>query len=312
MEAPSSTLKQNSRPLRPKRRDPESRFVAPHLKTSQAEYTDLCTYTYESLLRTSRPVPPNTPTFPSPTIGIGSAHAPKYHDLLDPRSHKSPALSLPPPQASSRPPRRNAPATYPYVAPPVRDWPSRDPIGERGGINLYGMVGNDAVGSWDFLGLVKKCSPEMEKIWKEEGCVIRYERPAMASSPRIRYETVDLGWTKWSKWSEVFGKPKWLHDAVEFDVLSVWYRVRTRYEGERKFLTQKYVRQWAHNSERVRSVGRGAYSDRWCACGVCEFDKEIDLGIVNKGMSDIDTQRVIKRSPPSRTRWHDFPDDGWF
>lgn len=24
-------------------------------------------------------------------------------------------------------------------------WPSRDPIGERGGVNLYGFVGNDGV-----------------------------------------------------------------------------------------------------------------------------------------------------------------------
>lgn len=32
-------------------------------------------------------------------------------------------------------------------------WPSRDPIGERGGINLYAMVGNDAIGRWDYLGL---------------------------------------------------------------------------------------------------------------------------------------------------------------
>lgn len=31
-------------------------------------------------------------------------------------------------------------------------WPSRDPIGERGGVNLYGFVGNDGVGGWDKLG----------------------------------------------------------------------------------------------------------------------------------------------------------------
>ncbi|WP_461786356.1 RHS repeat domain-containing protein [Prosthecobacter sp.] len=30
---------------------------------------------------------------------------------------------------------------------------SRDPIGEQGGINLYGMVGNDPVNKWDYLGL---------------------------------------------------------------------------------------------------------------------------------------------------------------
>lgn len=32
-------------------------------------------------------------------------------------------------------------------------WPSRDPIGERGGIHLYGMVSNNAVNWVDFLGL---------------------------------------------------------------------------------------------------------------------------------------------------------------
>ncbi len=34
-------------------------------------------------------------------------------------------------------------------------WPTRDPIGERGGINLYGFVGNDGVGQWDLWGLMK-------------------------------------------------------------------------------------------------------------------------------------------------------------
>jgi len=32
-------------------------------------------------------------------------------------------------------------------------WLSRDPIGERGGVNLFAMVGNNAVGKWDWLGL---------------------------------------------------------------------------------------------------------------------------------------------------------------
>jgi RHS repeat-associated protein len=35
---------------------------------------------------------------------------------------------------------------------------SRDPIEERGGLNLYGFAGNDPVNGWDYLGLVKgKC-----------------------------------------------------------------------------------------------------------------------------------------------------------
>ena len=32
-------------------------------------------------------------------------------------------------------------------------WPTRDPIEEQGGINLYGFVDNDAVNQWDYLGL---------------------------------------------------------------------------------------------------------------------------------------------------------------
>jgi hypothetical protein len=33
-------------------------------------------------------------------------------------------------------------------------WPSRDPIGEKGGVNLYGFVGNDGVNKWDRLGML--------------------------------------------------------------------------------------------------------------------------------------------------------------
>ena len=39
--------------------------------------------------------------------------------------------------------------------PPNGRWLSRDPIGEQGGINLYGMVGNDAVNWFDDLGYAK-------------------------------------------------------------------------------------------------------------------------------------------------------------
>ncbi len=40
-----------------------------------------------------------------------------------------------------------------YYDPVTGRWPSRDPIEEEGGLNLYGFVGNDAVNSGDFLGL---------------------------------------------------------------------------------------------------------------------------------------------------------------
>jgi hypothetical protein len=40
-------------------------------------------------------------------------------------------------------------------------WPSRDPIGERGGVNLYGFVGNNPADGFDLLGLVY---PE---VWRD-------------------------------------------------------------------------------------------------------------------------------------------------
>jgi RHS repeat-associated protein len=41
---------------------------------------------------------------------------------------------------------------YRYYDPITGRWPSRDPIGERGGINLYGFVGNDGLNGIDLLG----------------------------------------------------------------------------------------------------------------------------------------------------------------
>jgi RHS repeat-associated protein len=42
---------------------------------------------------------------------------------------------------------------YRFYDPETGRWPSRDPIEEEGGINLYGFVGNDGVGRWDVLGM---------------------------------------------------------------------------------------------------------------------------------------------------------------
>ena len=53
---------------------------------------------------------------------------------------------------------------YRYYDPLTGRWPSRDPIGEMGGMNLYGFVGNDGVNRWDFLG--KDCSQkEGSFVW---------------------------------------------------------------------------------------------------------------------------------------------------
>ena len=52
---------------------------------------------------------------------------------------------------------------YRYYDPETGRWPSRDPIQERGGVNLYGYVGNDGIGRIDVLGL------ERAKLKVEQG-----------------------------------------------------------------------------------------------------------------------------------------------
>ncbi len=49
--------------------------------------------------------------------------------------------------------RQNTPSKNTYATYRVSYWPSRDPIEEAGGINLYGFVGNEPIARWDRLGL---------------------------------------------------------------------------------------------------------------------------------------------------------------
>ena len=48
---------------------------------------------------------------------------------------------------------------YRYYDPVTGRWPSRDPIEEQGGVNLYAFVGNDGVNYFDLYGLI------LDTIW---------------------------------------------------------------------------------------------------------------------------------------------------
>ncbi|MDD4406250.1 MAG: RHS repeat-associated core domain-containing protein [Parabacteroides sp.] len=64
---------------------------------------------------------------------------------------------------------------YRYYSPALGRWLSRDPIEERGGLNLYGFVNNDPVNKWDKLGLISD-----ERMYRRE-C----ESPRKVRGPRI-------------------------------------------------------------------------------------------------------------------------------
>jgi integrase/recombinase XerD len=59
---------------------------------------------------------------------------------------------------------------YRYYNPQLGRWPSRDPIQERGGLNLYGFVGNSGVNQLDALGLY---APGYGSGWADLGESIR-------------------------------------------------------------------------------------------------------------------------------------------
>ncbi len=66
---------------------------------------------------------------------------------------------------------------YRYYDPETGRWPSRDSIEERGGVNLYGFVGNDGVNAWDLLGMA---SAESRRVWREN----RRNRASSSSPPQ--------------------------------------------------------------------------------------------------------------------------------
>ncbi len=59
--------------------------------------------------------------------------------------------------------RREIRLTPTKTASGIPYWPSRDPIEEAGGVNLYGFVGNDGVNWMDLLGLSELSSEDYQK-----------------------------------------------------------------------------------------------------------------------------------------------------
>ena len=60
--------------------------------------------------------------------------------------------------------RPGQPGVLPRYDPLTGRWPSRDPIDEKGGVNLYGFVGNDGIGRVDLWGL-DDVGPAILKEW---------------------------------------------------------------------------------------------------------------------------------------------------
>jgi RHS repeat-associated protein len=110
------------------------------------------------MTRSSRPQTPpeddppagNAPKSPPPP-----PKPPSGGFFLNPLPANDSAKESPPPKTTGV-----TDYSYRWYDPLTGRWPSRDPIEEKGGINLYGFLRNNGLNWWDYLGL----SEEEEKI----------------------------------------------------------------------------------------------------------------------------------------------------
>jgi RHS repeat-associated protein len=75
-----------------------------------------------------------------------------------------------------------------YYQPETGRWISRDPIEERGGTNLYGMVGNDPVNAVDVLGMSCYDSADAAAlVATRTGITLSHENPRTDRGHRAEY-----------------------------------------------------------------------------------------------------------------------------
>ena len=109
---------------------------------------------------------------------------------------------------------------YRFYDPNTGRWPSRDPIGEEGGLNLYGFVGNDGVNRWDLLGMKYSCAADKPPVptFADEGKTCSGEPAKLdrlvlnvnipnANTGKVNRVNV-TAWVDW-KISGLYQGPKW-------------------------------------------------------------------------------------------------------
>ena len=123
-------------------------------------------------------------------------------------------------------PRRKIRPTATKTASGIPYWPSRDPIGEQGGMNLYGFVGNDGISMIDLLGNTSgstwihatksRVGTEFQEYgWNGSGGVNSQGRVSIGFS----WATVRMTWQRWNYNVDLEADPpsgcKWMTGEVD-------------------------------------------------------------------------------------------------
>ena len=130
---------------------------------------------------------------------------------------------------------------YRYYDPQTGRWPSRDPINERGGINLYGFVGNDGVNRLDYLGLVEHhvINWDYERLKNHllvlaAGVDLKNDQPLNCFKFHVGHERQSYKEAVYSILSE--HHKRWVRDTNSDNAQALRYLEEARAEAESKII----------------------------------------------------------------------------
>jgi len=172
---------------------------------------------------------------------------------------------------------------YRYYSPELGRWLIRDPIEERGGINLYGFIGNDAINKWDYLGMkddVPRCNSQ---------------RKSCAENISLLARGLKLTWQRYSE----FFNPVFIREARENLLLPperqykegrTDLRGREAWEGHEK----QYKGSLNHTRNCIKVIA-GMVKRKKCKC--CKPEK------INEMLDHVrNLERIYENTPPTLDR----------
>jgi RHS repeat-associated protein len=185
----------------------------------------------------------------------------------------------------------------PYV-PGLGRWMNRDPIGERGGDNLYGFVGNGSVNRWDMLGL--------EPVSVEECHAVLIVGHAKRNAP-IEWEFPESGCAYggmvgcWPSENNPEGECRWPNLPIHNDRIfsGGWlFDLFTGQVQQGNVFDENYREEdWEHDAQRVvenawSKVALGAIEGKLCGKKCC-CEKIVFEIRITQGKSEL--RKAIKK-----------------
>jgi RHS repeat-associated protein len=187
---------------------------------------------------------------------------------------------------------------YRYYIPSTGRWPSRDPIEEEGGRNLFGFVGNSPISSWDLIGLTQDDDPPGLYFYNTENplfskedckgqCGVRKNGQGQALNPeKIVPACAKTGWITFLK-CKCKGGSKWKLDIWVYATCEINYATPSLPVKYSPTLDQALVHERCH-CEDAKSILQTIYGEiarrgDFSTSGECESKAaEIDASIAKR------------------------------